>query len=305
MTNSNARRKSLVLIVIAALMWSSSGLFAKADWFDWPPETRGIALTFWRAVFAALAVLPFVRKPTFRIAMVPMSLSFTIMTWAFLGAMVAGSETTTIWLQYVGPAWVAIGGLMGLGDRPNRRDGGMIGLSIIGISLIVFFESTAGGGSTATGPVGLGLLSGVTYAGVLLSIRHLRGVDVAWIGLVNYSVSAICLAPFVIGKIPMPTGAQWFALAAFGALQLGIPYMLFAWAVREVQSNEASLITLIEPLAVPVWTFLVWRHHPHYEYPAWWTMFGAIFIAGGFIWRYGRRQPKTEANDSHSSETSS
>ena len=60
-----------------------------------------------------------------------------------------------------------------------------------------------------------------------------------------------------------------------------------AWAMREVDSNEASLITLIEPLAVPVWTFLAWRHHATYEFPKWWTLLGASLIAIGFIWRYG------------------
>ena len=125
------------------------------------------------------------------------------------------------------------------------------------------------------------------YAGVVLSIRHLRGVDVAWLGLVNHLVSCLLLAPLVIGRVPMPHGFQWVALFLFGSVQLAIPYMLFAWAMREVESNEASLITLIEPLAVPVWTFLAWRHHPDYLFPKWWTMVGACLIATGFVWRYG------------------
>ena len=78
------------------------------------------------------------------------------------------------------------------------------------------------------------------YAVVLLSIRHLRGVDVAWIGLVNHVASVVCLWPLVIGKTPMPHGIQWAALIGLGAVQLAIPYMIFAWAVREVESNEAS-----------------------------------------------------------------
>lgn len=293
-TDSNVARW---MIVVAAVLWSMSGLFAKAPWFDnWPAEHRGVALTFWRSVFAALAVLPFVRQPTFRPAMIPMSLAFAAMTYCFLVAMVEGSETTTIWLQYVGPAWVAIGGLIGLGDRPTRRDGTMVGLVLAGIAIIVSLESTVGGGSTAAKPVTLALLSGVTYACVLLSLRHLRGLDVAWLGLVNYTVSAICLAPFAIGKVPMPQGGQWLALMLFGGMQLAVPYMLFAWAVRKVQSNEASLITLLEPMAVPVWTFLAWRHHPTYRLPEWWTLLGGLFIAAGFIWRYAIARP-TEAED--------
>ena len=280
-------RRARLLVIAAAILWSSSGLFAKAAWFqDWPEEVRGNALTFWRAVFAALAVLPFVRKISFRPAMIPMSLAFTAMTYSFLLAMVGGSETTTIWLQYVGPAWVAIAGVFGLGDRPTKRDTGLVVLSLIGISIIVGLESQFGGHTASRWPIALALFSGVTYAVVVLSIRHLRGVDVAWIGLVNYVVSAACMAPLVIGKVPWPSGYQWLALFAFGALQLAWPYMIFAYAVREIQSNEASLLTLIEPMAVPVWTFMVWRHHEAYRFPDWWTLLGAAFIASGFVWRY-------------------
>lgn len=281
------------MVVAAALLWSTSGFYAKAPWFDdWPLETRGVALTFWRAVFAALTVLPFVRRPTFRIAMIPMSLGFVAMTYSFLVAMVNGSETTTIWLQYVGPAWVAIAGLIGLGDRPRRTDWVMIGLSLIGILVIVSMEARAANTaltaeSFATGPVGLALFSGLMYAVVLLSIRHLRGVDVAWIGLVNHVASILCLGPLVIGQAPLPHGFQWVALMGLGATQLAIPYMIFAWAVREVESNEASLITLLEPLAVPLWTFLAWRNHSTYQFPRWWTLVGAALIAAGFAWRYG------------------
>lgn len=275
-------------MVAAALLWSTSGFYAKAPWFDdWPIETRGIALTFWRAVFAALTVLPFVRRPTFRIAMVPMSLSFVAMVYAFLTAMVEGSETTTIWLQYVAPAWVCLAGLFGLGDRPRKSDWVMVGLSMLGISVIVFMEARVSQQSLLTGPVGLALLSGLTYAIVLLSIRHLRGLDVAWIGLINHVACVVFLGPLVIGRTPMPHGIQWAALFGLGAVQLAIPYMIFAWAVREVESNEACLITLLEPLAVPVWTFLAWRHHVTYRPPDSWTMVGAMLIAAGFIWRYG------------------
>jgi DME family drug/metabolite transporter len=270
MSGLSPRDRSRLVIVTAALLWSTAGFYAKAPWFDdWPIETRGVALTFWRAVFAALTVLPFVRRPTFHVAMIPMSLSFVVMVYAFLVAMVEGSETTTIWLQYVAPAWVAIAGLFGLGDRPKRSDWMMVALSILGISIIVIMESRVSSQPLATGPVGLALLSGLMYAIVLLSIRHLRGFDVAWIGLVNHIACIACLWPLVIGKAPLPHGIQWVALFGLGAVQLAIPYMIFAWAVREVESNEACLITLLEPLAVPLWTFLAWRNHVTYQAPRW------------------------------------
>ena len=288
MAKISRRDRSRLLVVVAALLWSTSGFYAKAPWFDdWPIETRGVALTFWRAVFAALTVLPFVRRPQFRIAMVPMSMAFVAMSYSFLVAMVKGSETTTIWLQYVGPAWVAVAGLLGIGDRPRRSDWVMVGLSLAEIIFIVGMEARVAHEPLVTGPVGLALFSGLMYAVVMVSLRRLRGFDVAWLGLVNHVVSVVCLAPLVIGKTPLPHGGQWIALFCLGAVQLAIPYMIFAWAVREVESNEASLITLLEPVAVPVWTFLAWRNYATYQFPQWWTLVGAGFIAAGFIWRYG------------------
>ncbi|MDE0862290.1 MAG: DMT family transporter [Rubripirellula sp.] len=288
MVKLSVRDRSRLLVVVAALLWSTSGLYAKAPWFDdWPMETRGVALTFWRAVFAALTVLPFVRRPQFRVAMIPMSMAFLAMTYSFLVAMVNGSETTTIWLQYVGPAWVVVAGLFGIGDRPHRSDWVMVGLSLVGIAFIIGMEARVTHESLVTGPVGLALFSGLMYAVVMLSLRRLRGVDVAWLGLVNHLVSVVCLAPLVIGKVPLPHGGQWIALFCLGAVQLAIPYMIFAWAVREVESNEASLLTLLEPVAVPIWTFIAWRSYPSYQLPRWWTLVGAALIAVGFIWRYG------------------
>lgn len=278
-----------MLVAVAAILWSTNGLFAKAPWFDdWYADSRGLALTFWRSVFAALIVLPWVRRPSFHPAMIPMSLCFTAMSYAFLTAMVLGSETTTVWLQYVGPVWVALGGLLGWGDRPQRRDAIMIVTSLLGILLIVSLESTIGGGSTSAWPVGLGLFAGIMYAGVVLSLRRLRGADVAWLGLVNFGLSALLLAPLVWSQSRLPHGGQWLALAALGTLQYGIPYLIFAYAVRTLSSNEAALITLLEPLCVPIWTFLAWRHLETYRPPDWWTLLGGLFIAGGLWWRYGR-----------------
>ena len=223
MSGLSRRDRSRLLVVLAALLWSTSGFYAKAPWFDdWPMETRGVALTFWRAVFAALTVLPFVRRPEFRVAMAPMSLAFVAMTYSFLVAMVNGSETTTIWLQYVGPAWVAVAGVLGIGDRPRRSDWVMVGLSLLGIGFIIGMESRVAHESLVTGPVGLALFSGLMYAVVMVSLRRLRGVDVAWLGLLNHLVSVVCLAPLVLGKAPLPHGGQWIALFCLGAVQLAI-----------------------------------------------------------------------------------
>src|SRR5690606_918278 len=53
------------LVIAAAVLWSTSGLFAKAPWLAvWPLEVRGPLLAFWRTLFAGLFLLPWIRRPT-------------------------------------------------------------------------------------------------------------------------------------------------------------------------------------------------------------------------------------------------
>ena len=94
-------------IVAAAILWSSSGLFAKWPIFDvWPAETRGIQLAFWRAFFAALVLLPTVRRPRWRLGLVPLAIAFTLMNVTYLTAMSRTTAANAIWLQSTCPWWV-------------------------------------------------------------------------------------------------------------------------------------------------------------------------------------------------------
>jgi drug/metabolite transporter (DMT)-like permease len=44
----------------------------------------------------------------------------------------------------------------------------------------------------------------------------------------------------------------------FGVVQMGLPYVLFAKALRSVSVQEAALVTLIEPVLNPLWVRLLW-----------------------------------------------
>jgi drug/metabolite transporter, DME family len=275
------------MIVVAALLWSTSAFFAKAPWFDdWPVESRGMGLAFWRAVFAAMTVAPFIRQVELRWSLVPMSGCFAAMTSSFLMSMVMGNEATTIWLQYVAPAWVGIAGYMGLTDRPRRADLPMMGISLASVIFIVAMQTTFGGEALQARAAALALFSGLMFAGVILSLRHMRFMDPAWLGFVNHFGTVICLAPFVINRVPIPHGGQWLALLLLGAVQIAMPYLLFAAAVKRVEPAEASLLTLLEPIAVPVWTAMVWSHLDSYRPPPWWVMVAGGCIALGFVERF-------------------
>lgn len=274
-----------LLIVVCAVLWSSSGFFAKAPvWDVWPADVRGVALAFWRALFAGLLLLPFMRRPRWNWRLVPMTLAFTAMNAAYLSAMTLTTAANAIWLQNTGPVWVfVLGGLL-FGERPNRRDGVPLVFSIAGVGLILWCE-LASVSLVGLGRLGvlLGLTSGLCYALVVLSIRSLRNENPAWLVAVNHLVAAAILAVPAWQAVGAPSPAQLAVLAAFGLLQMGLPYLLFARGLQTVSSQEAAVLALLEPILLPVWALLAWG-----ERPAWWTLAGGGLILAGLVLRYLR-----------------
>jgi drug/metabolite transporter (DMT)-like permease len=272
------------LVAAAAVMWSSSGLFAKATLFDdWPIESRGMMLAFWRALFAGALLVPLVRGARWNWRLVPMTVSFAAMNAAYLTAVTLTTAANAIWLQSTAPLWIFLAAAAFGSEALNRRDGFPLACGLLGVGTILCFELRS---QTPDLPgIAYGLASGVCYAGVVLSIRGLRGENGAWLVALNHLVAAAALLPYAwhVGIWPSPT--QLAVLAAFGLLQMGLPYLLFARGLRTISSQEATLIGLLEPVLMPLWVYLAWS-----EVPRWWTLAGGGLILLGLVVRYGRRR---------------
>jgi len=276
-------------VLLAAVLWSTNGFFGDAPIFKeyWDDDIRGIMLAFWRAVFASLALVPMVRRISWSPWLIPSSLIFVVMNVTFLNAMAYGGPTTAIWLQNTAPGWVFVIGVFLFRERAVPRDWLLLLFCVLGVGFILYFglQET----KSAKGVI-WGVFGGLTYAAVVISLRQLRGHDAIWLIALNLLVTAVALSPFVVLHSvehgDWPHDWQWLYLAAFGILQMGIPYVLFARGLRQIAGHEASGITLLEPILVPVWVFLAWHNSPLYEAPRWWTFVGGGLILIGLIVRY-------------------
>ena len=274
-----------LLVLAAAVMWSSGGYFAQTPVFgNWPQESRGLLLAFWRAVFAGLVLLPMVRRPRFSWRLVPLVLVFAAMNYTYLTALVLSEAALAIWLQNTAPLWVFLVGVFVLRDPVTPRDWLLVLFVALGVGLIVAFEVQE------QAPAGLvfGLLGGLTYAGVLLCLRQLRDFDSAWLVALAHLGTAVLLSPWAIQFGRLPDGNQWLYLAGFGMLQMGIPYLLFARGLRILPGHEAAGIVLLEPILMPVWVFLAYHAESTYQAPRWWTIVGGGLILCGLLVRYTR-----------------
>jgi drug/metabolite transporter (DMT)-like permease len=155
-------------------------------------------------------------------------------------------------------------------------------LGTVGVLIIV-----AGGWRDARlDVIGLGLSSGFSYAVVLICLRVLRNRSSMWLTVINHLAAGLVLLPFVLPFEPMPTPRQWVVLFIFGAVQMGVPYLLMARGLRSVSPQEAGTITLLEPIFNPLWAYLVAK-----EVPSSWTFAGGAFLLGALAWRYWPRRP--------------
>jgi len=277
-SSSTGKLAGRLWMFAAALLWSTSGLFAKAPLFDdWSLDVRGPQLAFWRAVSAGLVLLPLVRRPRWRPTLVPLTLCFTGMNLAYLTAMTLSTAANAIWLQSTAPWWVLLVAVLILREPVTRGDLVSLGFGLAGVGLILAFEIQGKG----AGAVTLGLASGVAYAGVVVFMRRLAQENSAWLVAVSHLVAAAAILPWALWIGRMPTISQLAVLAAFGALQMALPYTFLVRALRSIGSQEAVLIGLVEPILMPLWVYLVWNE------PAQpWTIAGALLILAGLLVRY-------------------
>ena len=267
-----------LLILAAAILWSSSGFFGKHSAFaDWPADSRGLLMAFWRALFGGLVILPLVRRPRLRRRLIPMTLSFALMNASYLSAFTLTTAANAIWLQNTAPIWVLLIGALALGDPVRRQDLVLLLFGMVGVGVIVACEIR---GQQQAG-IMLGLLAGFSYGLVVMFIRAQRDEDPAWLTALNLLVTAALLAPYLFYRGIWPTPQQTVILAAFGLVQMGLPYVLLARGLRTVPSAEAMGIGLVEPILVPIWAYLAWHDEPQ-----WWTLLGAALILTGLAIRY-------------------
>ena len=271
------------LIVLAAVLWSTSALFARAPVMSqWPSSQRGMVLAFWRALFALAFVVPLVRSVCWRWAMLPMATCFVLMNGTYLSALVMGPPENAIWLQNLSPLWVAL--LSGWWLREPLRGGDrrMLAWCTAGVLLILVMELRGASGWIDGLAAFLAILSGMFYAGVILCLRHLRDCDSAWMATINLTATSLCFLPFAL-VASSPTGDAWPYLIAFGMLQLGAPYWCFAQGLKTVPGPLAAILTLLEPLLLPIWVYLAWGGNADYQPPSWWTLIGGLFILLGLL----------------------
>jgi drug/metabolite transporter (DMT)-like permease len=253
----------MLALLAASLLWSTGGFLIKS--VHWHP----LAISGMRSLIAALFLTAVLRPKQFRLT--PTAFGGALAYAATVTLVVVATRLTTaanaIFLQYTSPFYVAIFGIWFLGERPSRADGVAL-LLIFGGMLLFFFEELDPNGRWG---IFAALGAGVCFAWLTLFLRRQKDADpVVSIVLGNY-LAALAGLPFMFGTLPDPSG--WLALGLLGVAQIGLPYWLYAVAIRKVSAIEAVLLVTLEPVLNPLWVFLLLG-----EIPGCFTLVGGTVI---------------------------
>ena len=269
----------MLLLILTAALWSLNGPLIKLLQ-QGPLVVSGLAIAFYRSLFAGLTLTP-LALPQLRtlrrgrpLVLLGAIVAFTTLTVTFVIATTRTEAANAIILQYTSTLWVCLLSPFVLGERARRRDLAMLTAAVIGIGVIF-----AGQFSTDLPALCIGLLSGVAFGMTTMLLRLLRACAPAAVAWMNNLGSALLLAPAMIvwGSFALD-GRALLLLALMGAVQFGIPYYLYSWGLRKVQAYQAALVTLLEPVLNPVWTYLAVGEAPRHT-----TIGGGLLILGSLV----------------------
>ena len=263
MRSLRPERLGAILVVAAALLWSTGGVVIKSI-----PEPA-LKVAFYRSAFAAVALFAFFRRVRWprRAAFATAVTSYAACLTTFVIATKWTTAANAIFLQYSGVVWVLLASPFVLRERLRLRDVAAVGLALAGMAL--FFV----GRIETRGRAGdlVAVLSGVLFAVLVLSLRRERGAGAETAVTWGNVLAAAALLPFVAGDFSV-SGRSAALLLFLGIFQIAGAYVLFVRGLRHVPALEASLLGMIEPIANPVWVFLLLRERP-----------GPYALVGGFV----------------------
>jgi len=281
---AGSRQAGALLVLTAAALWSTGGVGLKIAEAE-PLVLAGLRSAF-ALVFMAGVLLFTLRRRGAGIAEIGALLqrplvwaaaaSYALMVVTFVLAVRRTTAANAIFIQYTGPVYVALLSGPVLGERVTASDLAAVGLGAIGMGL-------AFGGEIAGGRMEgnlIALLSSFGFAGLPLLLRldqrRLQAPDVderTRRAAVHAPLLAMSLGNAIAALVALPAilahpvagpgrGVTYLVLLGLGTLQIGLPYVLLAMAVRRLRALEIALIATVEPVLSPVWVFAATGERP-------------------------------------------
>lgn len=261
-----------LLLVCAALLFSTGGAAIKATTLNsW--QTAGFRSL--AAAIALVALLPEARRG-WSMRIVPVAAAYASCLILFVHSTKLTTAANAIFLQSTAPAWLLILSPWLLKERIGRAE--WLHAAALSVGMALFFLGADVPNSTAPDPVSgnfYATVSGLAWALTIAGLRWLskkqeQPAGLPMVVLGNLFAFLFC-APMAL-PLAHSTPLDWGVILYLGLVQIGLAYLCLTRGMRHIPAFEAATILLLEPVANPVWAFLL-----HGERPS------SLAVAGGAV----------------------
>jgi len=239
-------------MVAAPVLWSTAGVVTRH--LDSAP---GFEQVFWRSLFASIFVVVVLRKNPMnavRAAGFPGLFSgamWTVMFTAFVIALSLTTTANTLVVISLGPLLTALLSLFFLKEK--IQPGTWIAVACASAGIAWMFHDGLQAGQAAGMLVAL-LVPIAASANVVMLRASAARVDLIPAVMLGGILSCLIALPL---SLPFQGSSKdILLLAALGVFQLGLPCVLLVIASRTLAATEIALLSLLEVVLGPLWSWL-------------------------------------------------
>ena len=255
----SSRRRGQLAVALAAIAWSTAGLFQRELGVSTATQLAG------RASFALVALLGLVWLTergnvvgAFRsigIAGFGVAACTAIASGSFIVALNHTSVAHVLFTQAISPVLAAVLGWVVLRETVTGRTWAAMVVAVAGVAIM--FGTP--GDADVIGD-GVSLLMSFAFAVAIVITRHRRDVSM---------IPAVCLSQVMVVCAAAPfaapstiTSHDLVFLVLIGFFQMGLGLALFAVGARLINAAEVALITLLEVVLGPLWVWIAFSETP-------------------------------------------
>jgi DME family drug/metabolite transporter len=301
--SSTTFRRGLVLIVLAAMLWGTTGLTSKVLNRLSAVDALSVGALRLITAFPALLLLAQTLAPGSLLPLLKRDWRAVLILGAamagyngsFFAALARTSVTAgTLLALCTAPLFVAALARIFLHEPLTRPVLLALAAGLSGTALLVGGQ---GGRDLLRLDYALGnllaLAAGLSYAVYALVGRaKARGAPPASLAALSFTTAAILLTPFALANgLRLPTNfPAWLAVLYLGLVPTALAYALYLSGLRAVPATMASIGTLIEPLTASLLAALFLHEHLT---PS--GLLGAgLLLSSLAILSFGNRQKSTD-----------
>lgn len=256
MAREQSYASGVVLVVLATLGWSLSGVFVRHL-----PDLSGWQINCWRGYWMGVALLVYLvasygDETAARFRAIPagafaaVSVFFVLGSTLYVTSLTLASTANVSCLAASAPIFAAVLSRLVTGESPSPATWVAAVMALAGVAFLVRDGFEAGNllGNLAA------LATALSFACQTVTLRRYRDVDL---------VPAMCVGGFAVFLVAGVVGNGFavppgdvMVLALMGPAQLALPIVFFVRSARSVPAVAMSLIVLLDVVLNPLWSWI-------------------------------------------------